>query len=119
MRGLRTVFGFFSFLFFLTQAVMEFMKATGLGYTGKLHADAERRGGGVGDDDGEGGSDGGGGERGEEGGGSDRGGVGEAHGEGAEDGSDGEWRFALFEWSGADWRRRGRGEGRRRKRGCL
>jgi ribonuclease HI len=90
-------------------AVMEFMKTTGLGYTGKLYGGdgeergeerrrGERRRGGDGYDGGEeGGSDGGGGERGEEGGGSDREGVDEAEGEEAADVSDGEWKFGLFE----------------------
>jgi hypothetical protein len=73
--------------------VMEFMKTTGLGYTGKLYGGD----GGDGDDGGEGGSDGGGGERGEEDGGSDRGEVEEVEGEEAEEGSGGEWKFGLFE----------------------
>jgi hypothetical protein len=73
-------------------AVVEFMKTTGLGYTGKLYGRngrEERREG----------SDGEGSERGEEGGGSDRGGVGEGDGDGEEsaEGSDGEWKFGLFE----------------------
>jgi ribonuclease HI len=74
-------------------AVMEFMKTTGLGYTGKLYGGD----GGDGDDGGEGGSDGVGGERGEEDGWSDRGEVGEVDGEEAEEGSGGEWKFGLFE----------------------
>jgi hypothetical protein len=78
-------------------AVVEFMKIMGLGYTGKLRADAEGEGGGDGDDGGEGGSDGGSSERGEEDGGSGRGEVGEVGGEEAEEGSDGEWKFGLFE----------------------
>jgi hypothetical protein len=103
-------------------AVMEFMKTTGLGYTGKLYGrdgreegregrdgdgsergeEGEGRDGGeVGERDGEEAAegsdgDGDGSERGEEGGGSDGGGVGAGDGEEAAEGSDGDWKFGLF-----------------------